>query len=110
LSAFGSHHNILASAPFIVLVETLAGGKMVPRLRIAKKGKRGTVGTGYGRLVTNVGFFALAVYAAVYGMTYAYRLHWIACVVAGWLSVLHWLGGSINIGGRPPPGAKAVNR
>ncbi|KPI43387.1 GPI inositol-deacylase [Cyphellophora attinorum] len=110
LSAFGSHHNILAIAPFIVLVETLAGGKMVPRLRIAKKGKKGSAGTGYGRLVTNVGFFALAVYAAVYGMTYAYRLHWIACVVAGWLGVLHWLGGSINIGGRPPPGGKVVNR
>lgn len=98
-SAFGSHHNILAIAPFIVLVETLAGGVMVPRLRLGKKGQgrgkaKGVVlGGGYGRVVTNVGFFGLAVYAAVYGMTWAYRLHWIACVVAGWLSVVHWLGG-----------------
>ena len=92
-SAFGSHHNILAIAPFIVLVETLAGGVMVPRLRLGNKGKRGS---GYARVITNVGFFSLAVYAAVYGMTWAYRLHWIACVVAGWLGILHWLGGSIG--------------
>lgn len=100
-SAFGSHHNILAIAPFIVLVETLAGGVMVPRLRLGKKGGGGKkMGKGsrlgLGRVITNVGFFGLAVYAAVYGMTWAYRLHWIACVIAGWLSVLHWLGGRVG--------------
>ncbi|ETN43724.1 uncharacterized protein HMPREF1541_02883 [Cyphellophora europaea CBS 101466] len=110
-SAFGSHHNILAIAPFIVLVETLAGGVMVPRLRLrlgrnAKANRANAnnkpgsswaaAGGGYGRIVTNVGFFGLAVYAAVYGMTWAYRLHWIACVVAGWLSVVHWLGGRMG--------------
>lgn len=108
-SAFGSHHNILAIAPFIVLVETLAGGMMVPRLKVGKKGKKGIGRTGYARIITNVGFFGLAVYAAVYGMTWAYRLHWIACVVAGWLSVLHWLGGSISIAGGSK-GVKAVHR
>jgi GPI inositol-deacylase len=124
-SAFGSHHNILAIAPFIVLVETLAGGVMVPRLRLGKKGQskgKGKsssagggggvlLGGGYGRVVTNVGFFGLAVYAAVYGMTWAYRLHWIACVVAGWLSFVHWLGG--RMAGSPGPGgggARNVNR
>jgi GPI inositol-deacylase len=98
-SAFGSHHNILAIAPFIMLVETLAGGVMVPRLRLGKgksKSKNSWLaaggGTGYRRVVTNIGFFGLAVYAAIYGMTWAYRLHWIACVVAGWLSLVHWLG------------------
>jgi GPI inositol-deacylase len=115
-SAFGSHHNILAIAPFIVLVETLAGGVMVPRLRLGKKGaskvksKGGVVlGGGYGRIVTNVGFFGLAVYAAVYGMTWAYRLHWIACVVAGWLSFVHWWGGRRGTHG-PGAGGKSVNR
>lgn len=102
-SAFGSHHNILAIAPFIVLVETLAGGVMVPRLRLGKK--RGW-GGGYARVVTNIGFFGLAVYAAVYGMTWAYRLHWIACVIAGWLGVVHWMGGRIGATG----GGKMVNR
>jgi len=46
--------------------------------------------------VTNVLFFVLAVYAAVYGVTYAYRLHYLANIVALWLVVLHF---SVRSGG-----------
>lgn len=77
LTPFSSHHNVLSIMPFILLVETLSSGMMVPALRSF-------------RWATNLLFFALAVYAALYGMTYAYRLHYIANIIALWLVVLHF--------------------
>ncbi|KAK5052751.1 hypothetical protein LTR84_002617 [Exophiala bonariae] len=77
LTPFSSHHNVLSIMPFILLVETLSSGVMVPALRSF-------------RWATNLLFFALAVYAALYGMTYAYRLHYIANIIALWLVVLHF--------------------
>jgi glycosylphosphatidylinositol deacylase len=112
---FSSHHNVLSIMPFILLVETLASGKMVPRQcvlpQIEKKGIASpTAAVAVGRFskylgltqadalcfffrwATNVLFFGLAVYAAFYGMTYAYRLHYIANVIALWLFILHMDG------------------
>ena len=80
LTPFSSHHNVLSIMPFILLVETLSSGVMVPVLR------RGWIG----RWATNLLFFALAVYASMYGMTYAYRLHYIANIIALWLVCLHF--------------------
>jgi hypothetical protein len=77
LTPFSSHHNVLSIMPFILLVETLSSGMMVPSVRSV-------------RWATNVLFFTLAVYAAVYGMTYAYRLHYIANIIALWLVLLHF--------------------
>jgi len=77
LTPFSSHHNVLSIAPFILLVETLSSGMMVPSVRSF-------------RWATNLLFFALAVYAALYGMTYAYRLHYIANIIALWLVLLHF--------------------
>lgn len=77
LTAFSSHHNVLSIAPFILLVETLSSGMMVPSVRSF-------------RWATNLLFFALAVYSALYGMTYAYRLHYIANIIALWLVLLHF--------------------
>jgi len=77
LTPFSSHHNVLSIAPFILLVETLSSGMMVPAVRSF-------------RWATNLLFFALAVYAALYGMTYAYRLHYIANIIALWLVLLHF--------------------
>jgi glycosylphosphatidylinositol deacylase len=73
--------------PFIFLVETMTSGSMVPRMANQVK------------WITNVLFFVLAVYAAVYGVTYAYRLHYLANIVALWLVILHFSvrpGFSIN--------------
>ena len=84
LTPFSSHHNVLSIMPFILLVETLSSGVMVPVLR------RGWVG----RWATNLLFFVLAVYASMYGMTYAYRLHYIANIIALWLVCLHFGVGS----------------
>ena len=78
LTPFSSHHNVLSIMPFIFLVETMTSGSMVPRMANQVK------------WITNVLFFVLAVYAAVYGVTYAYRLHYLANIVALWLVILHF--------------------
>lgn len=77
LTPFSSHHNVLSIMPFILLVETVASGSMVPQLQKFK-------------WTTNLLFFALAVYSAVYGMTFAYRLHYIANIIALWLVLIHF--------------------
>jgi len=45
------------------------------------------------RHFTNILFFALALYAAVYGVTYAYRLHTIVNILCAWLGVIHLFAG-----------------
>jgi glycosylphosphatidylinositol deacylase len=89
LTPFSSHHNLVSIMPFIVLVETLTGGKMVPRV------------TTRFRHLTSVFFFCIALYAAVYGMTYAYVLHYLVNFVAAWLVAIHssttsWTFAGIN--------------
>jgi len=78
LTPFSSHHNVLSIMPFIFLVETMTSGSMVPRMVNQVK------------WITNILLFVLAVYAAVYGVTYAYRLHYLANIVALWLVILHF--------------------
>ena len=77
LTPFSSHHNVLSIMPFILLVETLTSGKMVPRV------------TSRLRHFTSVFFFCIAIYAAVYGVTYAYMLHYLVNFVAAWLVAIH---------------------
>jgi len=77
LTPFSSHHNVLSIMPFILLVETLTSGKMVPRV------------TSRIRHFTSVFFFCIAIYAAVYGVTYAYMLHYLVNFVAAWLVAIH---------------------
>lgn len=78
LTPFSSHHNILSIMPFIMLVETLTSGTMIPR--IVTKVKH----------LTNVMFFGLAVFTAMYGVTYAYMLHQLVNLVALWLVFVHF--------------------
>jgi hypothetical protein len=87
LTPFSSHHNVLSIMPFILLVETLTSGKMVPRISSRL------------RHFTSIFFFAIAVYAAVYGVTYAYMLHYIVNFVAAWLVVLHSSSSSWTLAG-----------
>ncbi|KAK4140644.1 GPI inositol-deacylase [Dichotomopilus funicola] len=77
LTPFTSHHNVLSVMPFIVLVEALTTGKMVPRMGSRLK------------YVTSILLFCIATYAAVYGVTYAYTLHYLANILAFWLAVVH---------------------
>ncbi len=77
LTPFTSHHNVLSVMPFVVLVEALTTGSMIPR-----------VGSRL-RHVTSLVLFCIAVYAAVYGVSYAYTLHYLANLLALWLAVVH---------------------
>ncbi|KAI9807690.1 MAG: GPI inositol deacylase [Sarcosagium campestre] len=87
LTPFSSHHNVLSIMPFILLVETLTSGRMIPRI------------TSRIRYVTSILLFSLAMYAAIYGMTYAYLLHHLVNVVAAWLVALHFSASSFSISG-----------
>lgn len=80
LTPFTSYNNVLSILPFVLLVETLSAGKMVPRVTTSS------------RHVTNILLFCLALYAAVYGVTYAYRLHTIVNIFCAWLGVVHMSG------------------
>jgi len=77
LTPFSSHHNVLSIMPFIVLVETLTTGKMIPRV------------SGRFRHFTSILLFAISIYAAVYGVSYAYMLHYLVNLVAAWLVLVH---------------------
>lgn len=112
LTPFSSHHNVLSIMPFILLVETLTGGKMVPRVSSKYVFTRLSciptlarcwdviLTKSYSfRYVTNVLFFFLAVYAAVYGITYAYLLHHLVNVVAAWLVAIHFSGHNFSLSG-----------
>ncbi len=84
---FSSHHNVLSILPFILLVENLTAGRMIPPV------------TSRLRHLTNVLFFATAVYAAVYGVSYAYVLHYLVNVIAAWLVAIHSTADSWAIAG-----------
>jgi len=87
LTPFSSHHNLISVAPYLVLVETLTCGKMIPRV------------TTRWRHVTSVGFFGMAVYSAVYGVSYAYMLHYVGNVMCLWLAGVHFSQGEVSWGG-----------
>lgn len=87
LTPFSSHHNVLSIMPFILLVETLTSGKMIPRVTSSLSH------------VTSFCFFGIAVYAAVYGVTYAYVLHHLVNFAAAWLVALHSSANSWTLSG-----------
>jgi hypothetical protein len=84
---FSSHHNVLSILPFILLVENLTAGRMIPPV------------TSQLRHLTNILFFATAVYAAVYGVSYAYVLHYLVNLIAAWLVTIHSTADSWAIAG-----------
>lgn len=67
--------------PFILLVETLTSGKMIPRV------------TNGCRYVTGLLFFGLSIYAAVLGVSHAYGLHGFVNVISAWLVMVSFAGG-----------------
>ena len=84
LTPFSSHHNILSITPFLLLVETLSTGRMIPRVRPGLS------------LATNGLLCAVGAYAAVYGVTYAYVLHYLANILCAWLVAVHFDVGSLS--------------
>jgi GPI inositol-deacylase len=84
---FSSHHNVLSILPFIFMVETLTTGKMVPRV------------TSRLRHLTSFLLFGIAIYAAVYGVSHAYMLHYLINIVAAWLVAIHSTTDSFSVAG-----------
>lgn len=87
LTPFTSHHNVLSILPFIVLVENQTTGSMIPRVGSRLKH------------VTSVLLFGIGIYAAVYGVSYAYTLHYLANILAFWLAMLHLASDSWTLAG-----------
>ncbi|KZF23497.1 PGAP1-domain-containing protein [Xylona heveae TC161] len=85
LTPFSSHHNVLSIMPLILLVETLTTGTMIPRV------------TTRFRYVTDGLLFLLAIYADVYGVSYAYFLHQLVNFVAAWLVAIHFSTSSFSL-------------
>lgn len=79
LTPFSSHHNILSIMPYILVVETMSTGNIIPRLQ------------GLWRLITNLGLFCIACYAAVYGVSFAYVLHWLVNGFCAWIAVVQFV-------------------
>lgn len=86
LTPFSSHHNVLSIISFILLVENMTTGKMIPRV------------TGRLRHVTGALFIGTAFYAGVYGITYAYRLHHLVHLISTWLVLIYLTSGSWSLG------------
>ncbi|EGX94661.1 GPI inositol-deacylase [Cordyceps militaris CM01] len=77
LTPFSSHHNVLSITPFILLVENMTTGRMVPQV------------SSWLRHVTSILLFATALCAAIYGVSHAYLLHYLVNIIAAWLVLLH---------------------
>ena len=41
--------------------------------------------------------FILALYAAIYGVTYAYRLHYLVNTLCAWLFIIHLSNGPLSL-------------
>lgn len=96
LMPFSSHHNILSIMPFILLVETMTGGAMIPRVttRYALASNPETSYSSYAdkcrfKHITSLILFSIAVYSAVYGVSYAYLLHHLANIFSTWLICIY---------------------
>jgi hypothetical protein len=87
---FSSHHNVLSIMPFLLLVEAMTTGTMIPRVTtryvVASQSAWGTA-TDKNRFkhVTSTLFFSIAIYSAIYGVSYAYLLHHLTNILAAWL-------------------------
>lgn len=79
---FSSHHNILSIISFILLVENMTTGRMVPRVK------------GRLRHITTVLCLCTALYAGAYGITYAYMLHHLVHLISTWLVLIYLASGS----------------
>ncbi|PHH69513.1 hypothetical protein CDD80_6688 [Ophiocordyceps camponoti-rufipedis] len=77
LTPFPSHHNVFCIIPFMLLVENLTAGSMVPQMR------------SWQRHVTNLVLIGTAFCVAIYGVSHAYALHYLVNAVAAWLVYLH---------------------
>lgn len=93
MTPFSTHHNLLAIVPVVLCVEAMSTGNMVPRITgryvITRCDSRRKLTLNSGQYITNILTFMFALYAAVFGVTYAYRLHYLLNALTTWILVVH---------------------
>jgi glycosylphosphatidylinositol deacylase len=87
LTPFSSHHNVLSIMPFILLVENMTTGRMVPQM------------SSWLRHITSILLFATALSAGIFGVSHAYLLHHLVNLVAVWLVAVHSTANSWSLAG-----------
>lgn len=88
--------------PFLLLVETMTSGAMIPRITTRYAHPNPVLLLCYKltfsrfKHVTSIIFFAIAMYSAVYGVTYAYLLHHLANLLAAWFVGIYLFGNNFS--------------
>ena len=105
LTPFSSHHNVLAVMPFVLLVETCTANvsHLSPTTPVFATGSTSMPITPAGGMIprlpsrlkhiTSILLFGLGLFSTIYGVTYAYELHWYADAIAAWFFGLHFFFG-----------------
>ncbi|EME47675.1 hypothetical protein DOTSEDRAFT_69584 [Dothistroma septosporum NZE10] len=86
LTPFSTHHNLLCVLGYILLVEMMSTNNMIPRVTNHSV-----------RLLTNTIMFIFAIYAAAYGVTYAYMMHYFVNALCLWFFVIHLSSGPVSL-------------
>ncbi|KAK4632114.1 GPI inositol-deacylase [Fulvia fulva] len=86
LTPFSTHHNLLCVLGYILLVEMMSTNNMIPRVTNRSI-----------RLLTNTIMFIFAIYAASYGVTYAYMMHYFVNALCLWFFVIHLSSGPVSL-------------
>ena len=101
LMPFSSHHNVLSIMPFILLVETLTSGAMIPRVtnRYVSQFPRSLLLSNITRFkhITSTILFSIAIYSAVYGVSYAYLFHHLANIFSAWLIGIYLFSSGFSV-------------
>lgn len=99
---FSSHHNVLSIMPFLLLVETMTSGAMIPRIMNRYVRCAFSFPSQFHanihrfKHVTSIIFFAIAMYSAIYGVTYAYLLHHLANLLSAWFVGIYLVGNNFS--------------
>lgn len=102
LTPFPTHHNLISVLGYILLVEVVSTNNMIPRVTsrqvpILPLMIDSMLTFNRIRFLTNTLMFALALYAAVYGVTYAYRMHYLVNALCCWLFIIHLSNGPSSL-------------
>ncbi|PHH55263.1 GPI inositol-deacylase [Ceratocystis fimbriata CBS 114723] len=90
LTPFSSNHNMLSVVGFVLLVEQLRTMAMIPR---ATNPQRNNLQ----RIITGLLFAGTGIFAAVYGVSYAYLLHYLVNIICLWLVVVTYFSDSVPL-------------
>lgn len=103
LTPFSSHHNVLSIMPFLILVETMTSGLMIPRIfsRFVPTSPLSQnvecTNENSAKHITYILLFCLAGYSALYGVSYAYLLHHVANIFSAWLVIVYLASGGFSL-------------